>query len=244
MLSSSSVIIQDIEGVCNAGFASMAYFYFDFKDTSKQDYRALLSSILIQLSDQSDVYCDILLDLYSAHRRGSEQPSDDALARCLKTMLAALGEIPIYLIVDAVDECLNTSGIPTPREKVLRLIKELVDLKLSSLHLCITSRPEIDIRTALEPLAQHLVSLHDESGQKADIANYVNSVVHSDLRMRRWRAEERDLVVGTLSARADGMYGRHYSLTVLADHFAQVPLGLLPVGDITALLPIQRAQHS
>jgi hypothetical protein len=183
----------------------MAYFYFDFKDTSKQDYRALLSSLLIQLSDQSDVYCDILLDLYSTHRRGSVQPNDDALAQCLKTMLLALGETPIYLIVDAVDECLNTSGMPSPREKVLWLVKEFVELKLSSLHLCITSRPEIDIRTALEPLAHHRISLHDECGQKADIANYISSVVYSDSRMRRWRAEERDLVVGTLSAKADGM---------------------------------------
>jgi len=205
MLSSSSVIIQDIEDVCNAGFASMAYFYFDFKDTGKQDSRALLSSLLIQLSDQSDIYCDILLDLYTTHRRGSVQPNDDALAQCLKTMLVALGETPIYLVLDAVDECLNTSGMPSPREKVLRVVKELVELKLSNLHLCVTSRPEIDIRNALGPLAPHRISLHDENGQNADIANYVGSVVYSDSRMRRWRAEERDLVVGTLSAKADGM---------------------------------------
>ncbi|KAH9013212.1 hypothetical protein EDB85DRAFT_984081 [Lactarius pseudohatsudake] len=202
----SSVIIRDIEDICNAGFASMAYFYFDFKDTGKQDSRALLSSLLIQLSDQSDTYCDILHDLYSTHRRGSVQPNDDALTQCLKTMLVALGQTPIYLILDAVDECLNTSGMPSPREKVLRLVKELVELKLSNLHLCITSRPEIDIRNALEPLAAHRISLHDESGQNADIANYVSSIVYSDSRMRRWRAEEREIVVGTLSAKADGMF--------------------------------------
>ncbi|KAI9440591.1 hypothetical protein H4582DRAFT_1811634, partial [Lactarius indigo] len=202
----SSVIIQDIESVCKAGFASMAYFYFDFKDTGKQDSRALLSSILIQLTDQSDVYCDILFALYSSHRRGSVQPNDDALAQCLKTILVALGETPIYLIMDALDESLNTSGMPTPREKVLRLVKELVELKLPNLHLCVTSRPEVDIRNALEPLAPHRVSLHDESGQKADIANYVSSIVYSDTMMRRWRAEERDMVVGTLSAKADGMF--------------------------------------
>ncbi|KAI9432171.1 hypothetical protein H4582DRAFT_1821453, partial [Lactarius indigo] len=204
--SSSSVIIRDIEDVCNAGFASMAYFYFDFKDTTKQDSRALLSSLLIQLSDQSDVYCDILHTLYSAHRRGSVQPNDDALAQCLKTMLVALGDTPIYLVLDAVDECLNTSGVPSPREKVLRLVKDLVELRLSNLHLCITSRPEIDIRNALQPLADHQISLHDESGQNADIANYVNSVVYSDSRMRRWRAEERDVVVERLSTKADGMF--------------------------------------
>ncbi|KAI9434706.1 hypothetical protein H4582DRAFT_764263 [Lactarius indigo] len=201
----SSVIIRDIEDVCNAGFASMAYFYFDFKDTAKQDSRALLSSLLIQLSHQSDVYCDILHDLYSTHRQGLVQPNEDALAQCLKTMLVALGQTPIYLILDAVDECVNTSGVPSPREKVLRLVKDLVGLKLSNLHLCITSRPEIDIRNALQPLAAHRISLHDESGQNADIANYVNSVVYSDSRMRRWRAEERDLVIERLSTKADGM---------------------------------------
>ncbi|KAI9434718.1 hypothetical protein H4582DRAFT_1855819 [Lactarius indigo] len=202
----SSVIIRDIEDVCKAGFASMAYFYFDFKDTSKQDSRALLCSLLIQLSHQSDVYCDILHDLYSAHRQGSVQPNEDALAQCLKTMLVALGQTPIYLILDAVDECVNTSGVLSPREKVLRLVKDLVGLKLSNLHMCITSRPEIDIRNALQPLAAHRISLHDESGQNADIASYVNSVVHSDSRMRRWRAEERDLVVERLSTKADGMF--------------------------------------
>ncbi|KAI9432166.1 hypothetical protein H4582DRAFT_1777605, partial [Lactarius indigo] len=206
VISSSSVIIRDIEDVCNAGFASMAYFYFDFKDTAKQDSRALLSSLLIQLSDQSDAYCDILHDLYAAHRRGSVQPKDNALAQCLKTMLVALRDTPIYLVLDAVDECLNTSGVPSPREKVLRLVKDLVELKLSNLHLCITSRPEIDIRNALEPLAAHQISLHNESGQNADIANYVNSVVYSDSRMRRWRVEERDMVVERLSTKADGMF--------------------------------------
>ncbi|KAH9173577.1 hypothetical protein EDB89DRAFT_706276 [Lactarius sanguifluus] len=202
----SSVIIRDIENISNAGLASMAYFYFDFKDTAKQDSHALLSSLLIQLSNQSDVYCDILCTLYDTHHQGSVQPNDDALAQCLKTMLKALGETPIYLILDAVDECVNTSGMPSPREKVLRLIKELIGLKLSNLHLCITSRPEIDIRNVLGPLATHRISLHEESGQNADIGNYVSSVVHSDSRMRRWRAEERDLVVGTLSTKADGMF--------------------------------------
>ncbi|KAH9066711.1 hypothetical protein EDB87DRAFT_452663 [Lactarius vividus] len=129
----SSVIIQDVEGICGAGFASMAYFYFDFKDTGKQDSRALISSILTQLSDQSDVYCDILLTLYSTHRRGSIQPSDDALTQCLKTILVALVETPVYLIVDALDESPNTSGMPSPREQVLRLVKDLVELKLSEL---------------------------------------------------------------------------------------------------------------
>jgi hypothetical protein len=49
------------------------------------------------------------------------------------------------------------------------------------------------------------VSLHDESGQKQDIADYVSSFVNSDRRMRRWREEDKDLVIKTLSEKADGM---------------------------------------
>jgi hypothetical protein len=76
---------------------------------------------------------------------------------------------------------------------------------LPNLHICVTSRPEHDIQAVLERLTLHPVSLHDEVGQQQDIANYVASFVHSDQRMRRWRDEDRDLVINTLSEKAGGM---------------------------------------
>ena len=122
-------------------------------------------------------------------------------------MLTLPDEGPTYLIIDALDECPNISGIPSPRERALQFVKELVDLSLPKLHICVTSRPEIDIRNILEPLTSCRVSLHDQSGQKEDIENYVRSVVYSDSEpiMRRWRKEDRDLVIETLTERADGM---------------------------------------
>ena len=122
-------------------------------------------------------------------------------------MLAVLAESPTYIIIDALDESPNTSGIPTARAQVLGLVKELSGARLPSLRICITSRPEIDIKTCLGPLASHSVSLHDEIGQRNDIADYIKSVVYSDVdtMMKKWRAEEKDLVIETLSERADGM---------------------------------------
>ncbi|SRR6266702_473950 len=189
----------------NAGSALLAYFYFDFKDTAKQDSRALLSSLLVQLSDQSDIFCDALFSLYSAHKRGSEQPTVDSLAGCLKDMLTMMGQVPIYLIMDALDECPNDSGIPSSREKVLELVKELVKLHHPYLRLCVTSRPEFDIRTTLRPLATEHVSLHDEIGQKQDIIYYVTFVVRSDRRMKKWRDNDKDAVIENLTEKADGM---------------------------------------
>jgi hypothetical protein len=49
------------------------------------------------------------------------------------------------------------------------------------------------------------VSLHDENGQKQDITDYVSYVVRSDNTMGRWREEDKDLVIKTLSEKVDGM---------------------------------------
>src|SRR5713226_6496607 len=101
----------------------------------------------------------------------------------------------------------DTSGIPSSRAIVLKLLKELVELSLPDLHICVTSRPEIDIRNVLEPLTSRRVSLHDQSGQKQNIADYVRSIVYSDSQqiMRRWKTEDKELVIKTLSERANGM---------------------------------------
>jgi hypothetical protein len=199
------VIIRDIKSLSNDGSAHMAYFYFDFKDTGKQDSRALLSSLLIQLSDQSERFNDVLFGLYSRHQDGSKQPADDSLLQCLKDMLTITQAVPIHLIMDALDECPNDSGTPSWRETVLELVEELVELRRPNLRLCVTSRLEFDIRTTLEPLAAHQVSLHDASGQKQDIIDYITFIVHSDRRMKRWRDDDKDAVIENLRKRADGM---------------------------------------
>ena len=193
--------------MCNAGQASIAYFYFDFRDTNKQHWRDLVPSLLTQLSTQSSPCCDILSRLYSGHNDGAQQPNDDSLKRCLIEMLTVRDSPPIYLIMDALDECPDTSEVPSPRNRILQLLEELAELQIQNLRICVTSRPEFDIRDFLEPLTSCRISLHDQSGQKQDIADYVRSVVYSRSEpiMRRWRSEDKEFVIETLSERADGM---------------------------------------
>jgi hypothetical protein len=202
--STSSTIIENVQELCQAGLATLAIFYFDFRDAAKQDARSLLSSILVQLSNESDQFTEILSALYSTHGDGFRQPSQEALAQCLKDMLKLPGQGPLYIIVDALDESPNTCGLMSPRAEVLGIVQELVDLDPPHFHFCVTSRPELDIRDALEHLTKH-VSLHDEAGQNQDIVNYVNSVVRTHPKMRKWREEDKRLVIDTLTERAGGM---------------------------------------
>ena len=120
-------------------------------------------------------------------------------------VLKCPGQAPIYIIVDALDECSHSSGAPSPRERVLMLVEELVGLRLPNLHICVTSRLETDIETVLNRLIPRFISLHDEENQIQDIVDYVTSVINTDPKMRGWSADVKELVIGTLSHKAGGM---------------------------------------
>jgi hypothetical protein len=126
------------------------------------------------------------------------------MIQCLKKVLELLRHGRVYIIVDAVDESPIT-GTPSPRQKVLELIKELVDLRHPNMRFCITSRPEVDIRTVLEPLRFPNVSLDDQAGQKRDIVEYIKSFVESDSSMKNWEPKHKQLVIDSLSQKAKGM---------------------------------------
>src|SRR6267142_2815749 len=212
----SSTIVEHLQLMCTTGLVTVGYFYANFRERAKQEVRGLLSSLLTQLSTQSDRLCHIISSLHASHKRGLVQPSENALAQCLREMLEDPNQAPVFIVVDALDECPNSEGLPTPREQALMIVKELVELNLQHLHLCITSHPEIDIRRVLDPLKPYSVSLHDEAGQIEDIARYVESVVRSDAMMREWPEQEKKLVINTLAKNTGGMY----VLIVVAHHIS------------------------
>ena len=113
--------------------------------------------------------------------------------------------VPIYLVIDALDECPNdSSDLPSrsPRGKVLSVVAELVNLRLPNMRICITSRPEVDIRDIVKPLETQEISLHDEGGQNQDINTYVTFVVRS---VTKWRDDDKKMVIDKLTENADGM---------------------------------------
>ncbi|KAI0286400.1 hypothetical protein BC826DRAFT_90964 [Russula brevipes] len=202
-----SAIIEDIKRVEGAT-ALIAFYYFDFKVAAKRNIRGLLSSLLVQLADDSARCWEVLFRLYKACGDGSKQPSDAMLSLYLQNMLDLPDQVPIFIIADGLDECPNHTGTPSARDKVLEFVEDLVVSRHPNLRVCITSRPEQDIQNVLNPLisASRHVSLHEEGGQREDIDNYIRSFVNTDREMRRWREKDKELVIKTLSARADGMF--------------------------------------
>src|SRR6266852_8835486 len=116
----------------------MAYFYCDFRDGNKRHCRNIVLSIISQLCEQSSLCFDTLSRIYLAHSSGKRRPDYETLTNILTEMLSLLKHDPVYLIIDALDECPDNSDMPTPREEVLELVESLVDLRLSDLHICVT----------------------------------------------------------------------------------------------------------
>ena len=201
----SSTIVEDIDAMRKAGLASLVFFYCDFREEEKTCLRGLLSSLLFQLCHQSDSYYDVLFKFYSEHAKDLRRPSDDALVGCLKDILKLAKQAPIYIIVDALDECPNIPTIRSPRAEVLSLIQGLIRFQFPNLRICITSRPETDIKDVLNPLIFCSVSLHDQNGQKRDIEEYVKSVINTHPKTRGWKAKHKQLVIDVLTKKSDGM---------------------------------------
>ena len=201
----SSAVIEEIKITQKSGNASLAMYYYDFREDKKKDLRGLLSSVLFQLCDQSDSYHGILSTFYSTHLNGAQSPSDDELIGCFIDLLKLPGSQPIYLIVDALDECPSTSSLSSPREKLLSFLEDLVEAQLPNLRICVTSRPEVDIKTILEPLAFCSVPLQDASGQQKDIKDYIESIVNTNKKMGNWNSQIKHDVIDVLTRKADGM---------------------------------------
>jgi hypothetical protein len=192
----SSAIIQDIDAMRKAGLASLAIFYFDSTDDQKRDLRGLLSSLLVQLCHQSDSYYHILLDFYKRHSNDVQLPRDDEVIECLTGLLIVSEQVPVYLILDAPDEC--SALIP----KFLEALR--FKLQFRNLRIRVTSQLDADCQRVLTPLAFRSTTLHDESGHKDDINNYIKFFINADPMMQRWKVDDKEWAIKVLMDHADG----------------------------------------
>src|SRR5258708_12769193 len=140
IVQASSTIIEDIDAMRKTGEASLAFFYFNFREDQK-GLRGLLSSFLVQLCHQSDSYCDILSEFHSNHAKGSRSPSEDALMGCLKKLLEFPGNAPVSLIMDVLDECPDLSAISSPPPVVFHILRGLSNLPFPNLHFLSQTHP-------------------------------------------------------------------------------------------------------
>jgi len=209
----SSTIIQACHEHCNsqrnsnkeqkvAPIWAVAYFYFDFADTLKQDYSKMLRSLIKQLSEQLRYTSDALEKLFNDSTTGSGQtPTDEILLQTLGQIVDEFDQV--YIVIDALDECVQ-------RLPLLDGISEMHEgWGHDVLHLLVTSRYEHDIISEFEVLIEPTEEIHiHKNFIEADIRAYIYSRLQSDRRLKRWQKDTQVqlTIATTLTQKADGMY--------------------------------------
>jgi hypothetical protein len=193
---SSSTIIQDLIGYCksNPSFG-MAYFYFDFRDRGKQSHEHLLRSLVTQFSDQCPSTPETLEKLYLSNQGGEWQPAVNALSATLGDILRSFQQA--YIVVDALDECTN-------RETLLGLIEEIINWKINTLHILVTSRKEQEINECLKALVSNQIDIQS-SLVATDIQIHVHEQLRKDTKFRKWPGKVLTDIETELTERAHGM---------------------------------------
>lgn len=194
-----SSVIEDIRQKCEDFHnARCAYFYFDFRDKSKQSVEGMLRSLLRQLSSYDTSLPKLVADLHRAHARQGHQPTQEAL---IDTLCSIAQETErTFIIIDALDECAEL-------DEALDLLLALTDASCATLSILVTSRELDDIGAAIKDVpAEKLkhVSIQNRK-DNADIDLFIRTQVEKNRKLRRWR-RQKSQIIKVLGNGAQGMY--------------------------------------
>ena len=144
----------------------------------------MLRALLLQLSAQLEGGEKDLQELYTLYNSGT--PPVDVLLNSLRQTICKFSNT--YILLDALDE----SPRYDKREGVLGAVKKIRQWDLSTLHLLVTSRNELDIRDALEtPSYQDIPMRNPETD--TDIQNFISYQLSMDPKLQRWKSRHDEI---------------------------------------------------
>lgn len=177
----------------------IAFFFFTFNDSAKQDVSGMLRTLVLQLSSQLNDSGE-LLSLHNNYP--NDIPPYQALLGCLSRLLRAFDDT--YILIDALDE----SPRDTHRKDMLQTLADLRTQSEPGLHLLVTSRDEPDIREVLIEeigiLPNEIISMKNDAVD-SDIKAFISGSLKSDRRLRKW-GKYHDQIREALTEKAHGVY--------------------------------------
>ncbi|EXJ54732.1 hypothetical protein A1O7_10073 [Cladophialophora yegresii CBS 114405] len=119
--------------------STIAYFFFDFKDSEKQLTEAMIRSVAAQLENEASPHClSPELECLYSKCCGSGKNREPTLDEAVNLLISySVGESSTYLVLDALDECRDRVNLIS----VLRKLREIAP----NIKLFVTSRRETDL---------------------------------------------------------------------------------------------------
>lgn len=167
-----------------------------------QSLQDLLYAIVKQLLDQNPTCLEDAKQRYHERTRGVEGPKAAARPFSVSEYIRFIQQLclkweSVSLVVDAVDEC---SGLDTFVDGLRNLWSG------ANVRLLLTSRHDVDLKRAIEPIASYKIALVEN--MKNDIEIYLKTEIRKriaagTLKLKQKELEE--LIATALEAKADGM---------------------------------------
>ncbi|KAK0641814.1 hypothetical protein B0T16DRAFT_461843 [Cercophora newfieldiana] len=191
----ASVIIDYLESCSTQDHAKIISFYFDYKQHVEQTPFKIAQTLLHQLLSTYEAVPSSIQELQRRITTTQYVPNWNDLKSALVS-LCNESPGPVFVVIDALDECEESSN----REPVLELLRDLMD---SQARLLITSRPfPPDIDDLLGHCSQILVE-----ASASDIRAFVLEQITKSARMRKVIDNKlRDQIVSKIEQTSGGMF--------------------------------------
>lgn len=161
----------------------------------------LLRSLLSQLVESSESISSSVRTLYDSYSH--TQPPTDQLLSSIRSMVDSHRNRNVFMIIDALDECLSESGERSDLCDSLRTIKEWA---ASNLHVLVTSRSLIELTNSLDALCT-IGSISIEGAVvESDIRKFIRTQLSNDRKLQKWPTEIQGEIEKALTCGAQGMY--------------------------------------
>lgn len=178
---------------------TVAYFYFDHRETSRQNVRTSLATILMLLIRSNAVYFEAISPrLFNAEAAG-RTAQINLLVDCIQHATQYFANV--YIVFDALDECSDV-------EKFVETLARLGQDKDAGFKFLVCSRMNTTIQDSMADVRHVSVSL-DKSRVQPDITTYVRRQLRDLVSRKKLLLRDASLeaqLVETLSEKAEGMF--------------------------------------
>jgi molecular chaperone GrpE (heat shock protein) len=191
----TSIVIEElITQFGNDKNIGIAYLYCNFRRRDEQKINDLLASLLKQLAQGLNPLPDAAKSLYAKHINIRTRPTLDELSQALHAVAALYTKV--FIIVDALDECLMTGS---HRSNFLSRIFDVQEKSGSNLFMTSRHIPEI-----IEIFSGH--TLLEIRALESDVRKYVDgNISNLPSFVRRSPELQEEVKTGIVEA-VDGMY--------------------------------------
>jgi hypothetical protein len=191
----SAATIRHLEEEPGSESIPHIYYYFNFRDPSTQTCQNFLLSLLSQLFHFLPETPPAIEQLFTRHNSGTRTPSVKDLTQCLLDVINGLVEVRLF--GDAFDECDEWNNL-------WHFLSKVVAARCPSLRFLFTSRPEQNIRDAVNALDIPSINLVRKETNK-DIEKVIVESLENNPRYAKISFEGKNMVIESLATRARGM---------------------------------------